>query len=60
MAAIAARRFGNTTRPVEACLASGTVRNTAEATKPSVPSEPISRWARICAGESWSSRLFSP
>ena len=37
---------------------SGTVRSVASARKPSVPSEPTIRWARIWAGESWSRRAW--
>ena len=54
MAAIACCKVGKTSRPVAASGWAGTVRKTASATKPRVPSLPMIRWARICAGESWS------
>jgi len=37
-----------------------TVRKTAEATKPSVPSLPTARWTSISTGSPWSSRAFRP
>lgn len=49
-AAIASRSVGKTIRPVVARRCSGTVRSTASATNASVPSLPMTRWARICAG----------
>ena len=43
-----------------ACLSSGTVRITTEATNARVPSLPTTRCARICAGVVWSSSEFNP
>ena len=59
-AAAAVERSSVTSRPVAACGRTGTVRKTAEATKPSVPSLPTMSRVSISVGVSWSSRLLSP
>ena len=47
---VAPLRVSKTSRPVIACLSSGTVRITTDATKARVPSLPTTRWARMSTG----------
>ena len=57
---VAPLRVSKTSRPVIACLSSGTVRITTDATKARVPSLPTTRCARMSTGRVWSSSEFSP
>ena len=47
---VAPLRLSKTSNPVMACLSSGTVRMTTDATKARVPSLPTTRCARMSAG----------
>ena len=59
MASQASRTVGNSSRPVYFTGRSGTVRSTASAMKASVPSEPMTRCARMSTGRSKSMKALS-
>ena len=57
---VASSSVGNTSRPVATSGAISTVRSTASATKPSVPSEPIISRCRIRTGSVSSRNALRP